>query len=465
MLASNGEVKEAPPRTLGLDAAAAIVVGEIVGVGIFLTPAEMTKALGSPFWILAVWLVVGAAVLCGALCYGELAARYPEAGGGYVYLREAWGRGVAFLYGWKSLLVMDPGLTAALAAGLAHYATALVPLGAGGEKAVAIGSILTLALLSALGVSVAGNMVKFLAGLKLVLLGTLVLLGLTASKGAWSNFVPFVAPRPGSAPLLAGLAGGIIGAFFSFGGFWDLAKIGGEVRDPKRTLPRSLALGVGAATIVYILTSVAFIHLVPIEAAGSGPAFATQAGAALFGEEGGRVFAAIVVIAIAGSLAAVLMTAPRVYYAMAKDGIFLRSVGTLHPRFGTPVRAIVLQATLACLVVGLATFDAILAYFVCVTTAFVTLTVVGLFRLPRPTGDTFRVPGYPATPIGFIALLTTIIVLFAAQRPFEAALGAAVVALGIPVYLFLVPASTRGANRPRPPAPRTPTPRPLEEAP
>src|SRR6185503_14965580 len=128
-------------RTLGLDSTVALVVGEVIGVGIFLTPADMTKALGSPFWLLVVWLVVGATALCGSLCYGELAARYPEAGGGYVYLREAWGPGLAFLFGWMSLLVMDPGLTAALAAGFGHYAAALVPLDAAGEKLVAMALI------------------------------------------------------------------------------------------------------------------------------------------------------------------------------------------------------------------------------------------------------------------------------------------------------------------------------------
>jgi basic amino acid/polyamine antiporter, APA family len=288
-----------------------------------------------------------------------------------------------------------------------------------------------------------GNAVRLLTVMKLLLLGTIVACGLASSHGAWSNFRPFLETRPGSAPLLAGLAGGIIGAFFSFGGFWDVAKIGGEIRDPKRTLPRALALGVGIATIVYILTNAAFIHLVPIEAAGSGPAFAVQAGNALFGDRGARVFAAVVLISILGSLAAVLMTAPRVYYAMARDGIFLRSVGRLHPGFRTPVRAIVLQAVLACVVVGLSNFDAIVSYFVFVTVAFVALTVVGLFRLPRPTGDIFRVPGYPVTPLGFLALLATILALLAAGRPLETILGIAVVAMGFPVYLFLRAARSR----------------------
>lgn len=425
-------------RTLGLDSAVALVVGEIVGVGIFLTPAEMIKALGSPFWLLVVWLVVGATALCGSLCYGELAARYPEAGGGYVYLREAWGPGVAFLYGWKSLLVMDPGLTAALAAGLARYAAALVPLGNVGQKAVAIAAILHLALINAMGVRLGASVVRALTVVKLLLLGGIITWGFASRSGAWSNFQPFLEPRAGSAPLLAGLAGGLIGAFFAFGGFWDVAKIGGEIRDPSRTLPRALALGVGAATLVYILTSGVFIYLVPITAVRSGTEFAAQAGVALFGAAGGRALAAIVLIMIWGSLAAVLMTASRVYYAMARDGLFLRSVGKLHPRFGTPVRGIALQAALACLMVAVATFEAIIAYFVFVTVAFLALTVAGIYRLPRPTGVTFRVPGYPVTPLLFLALLVTILVLFAAGRPFESVLGTSVVALGYPVYRFLV---------------------------
>ncbi len=432
------EVSAAAPRSLGLDMAIALVVGEVIGVGIFLTPADMIKALGSPFWVLVVWLVVGTTALCGALCYGELASRFPHAGGGYVYLREAWGPGVAFLYGWKSLLVMDPGLTAALAAGFARYFAVLVPLGAPGQKGVAIATILILAVISALGARVGSGMVRFLTVIKLGLLGIIVVWGFASGRGSWSNFHPFVEQRPGSAPLIAGLVGGLIGAFFSFGGFWDISKIGGEVRNPTRTLPRALGYGVGIVTLVYILTTAAFIYLVPIETVSSGEAFAAQAGAVLFGTNGGHIFTAIVLIAIASSLAAVQIVAPRVYFAMARDGSFPASVGRLHPRFGTPARAIAIQAVLACLVVALATFEAILAYFVFVTIAFIALTIAGLYRLPRPQGDAFRLPGYPATPAAFIALLAVLLVLLASGKPREAALGTCVVALGYPIYRFVV---------------------------
>ena len=425
-------------RRLGARTAVAFVVGEIIGVGIFLTPAEMAKGLGSPFWVLVVWLVVGAAALCGALCYGELAARYPEAGGGYVYLREAYGPGLAFLYGWKSLLVMDPGLSAALAAGIAQYVSYLVPLSSSGQVAVAIAVIAGLALVNARGVRAGAGVLSLLTFVKLLLLGVIVMGGFLSGRGQWSHFMPFVEPRAGSAPLLAGLAGGIVGAFFSFGGFWDVAKLAGEVRDPARTLPRALTQGVAIVTAVYILTSAVFIYLVPIEGASSGAAFAARAGEALFGPAGGRIFAGIVVLAVLGSLAAYLMAAPRVYYAMARDGLFFRAVADVHPRFGTPVRAIAIQAGLACVLVALGTFGQIVAYFVFVTIAFIALIVSGLYRLPRPAAGGYRVPGYPATPLGFLALLAVLLTLLAAGSPKQAALGAAVVALGVPIYRYFV---------------------------
>src|SRR6266498_814367 len=199
-------------RQLGLLAVTALVVGEVIAIGIFLTPAGMARALGSPFWLLIVWLLMGVMALSGALCYGELAARTPEAGGGYVYLREAYGPAVAFLYGWKCMLVMDPGITAALAVGLASY----------------VGYAFGLA-----GVS-----------LKLVALGLIAVLALVMRAGQWSNFVPFVAQRAGSDPLPGALAPALVGAFFAFGGWWEIAKLAGEARDPARTLPRALAFGV-----------------------------------------------------------------------------------------------------------------------------------------------------------------------------------------------------------------------------
>jgi basic amino acid/polyamine antiporter, APA family len=434
-LNASGELK----RQIGLRTATALIVGEVIAVGIFLTPAGMAKSLGSPLWLLIVWLLMGGMALCGALCYGELAARFPEAGGGYVYLREAYGKPIAFLYGWMALLVMDPGLTAALAVGLASYVGYIFKLSLLGSRLVAIGSIVFVALVNLRGVSLGGWLIRRLTILKLGLLALLIIWGFGLQVGDWQNFKPLVAQRPGSEPLLAALAGGIVGAFFSFGGWWDLSKLAGEVRDPENTLPRALVYGVMILTAVYILTSAAFMYLVPLEQVTSGETFAAQAGEVLFGRLGAQVLSGIVIVAVLGSLAAVVMSAPRVYFAMARDGLFVPAAAAIHPRYGTPARATVIQAVLASLLVLVGTFNTIISYFVFVVVIFIALTVAALFVLRRRTPEDarYRTPGYPVTPIAFLLLIALLLFLLGGNSPKEAGLGVAVVAFGLPVYYLL----------------------------
>jgi APA family basic amino acid/polyamine antiporter len=426
-------------RQIGLRTATALIVGEVIAVGIFLTPAGMAKSLGSPVLLLMVWLVMGAMALCGALCYGELAARFPEAGGGYVYLREAYGAPVAFMYGWMALLVMDPGLTAALAVGLASYVGYIHKLSPAALKAVAIGSIVFVALVNVRGVRLGSWFIRWLTILKLGLLAVVLLWGFGFQLGHWSNFTPLLAQRAGSGPLLGALAGGLVGAFFSFGGWWDLNKVAGEVRDPTRTLPRALVLGVTIITLVYILTSAVFIYLVPLEQVTSGETFAGQAGEVLFGPLGGFLFSGVVIVAVLGSLCAVVMSSPRVYFAMARDRLFIPAAAAIHPRYGTPARAIVIQASLASLLVLLGTFNTIISYFIFVVVIFIALTVIALFVLRRklPGDLAFRTPGYPATPIIFLVLITLMLFLLAGHNPAQAFLGIAVVALGLPAYYII----------------------------
>jgi basic amino acid/polyamine antiporter, APA family len=432
--------KEELKRQIGLRTATALVVGEVIGVGIFLTPAGMAKSLGSPFWLLVVWLLAGALALCGALCYGELAARFPEAGGGYVYLREGYGEGVAFLYGWMALVVMDPGITAALATGLGQYAGYVTGLTPAGAKAVGIAAIILLAAANVFGVRAGAWLMRWLTVLKLALLLFVLAWGFVFGLGDWSNFSPFVAQKEGSAPLGVALAGGMVAAFFSFAGWWEVSKLAGEVREPAATLPRALVYGVLAVTLVYVLTSAAFVYLVPAGRVTSGETFAAQAGEALFGRAGGSVFASVVVVAVLGSLAGLLMAAPRVYYAMARDRIFFEPVARLHPRFGTPARAIAIQAALASVLVLVGNFDEIVAYFIFVVVLFLALTVAALFRFrrrDRGTRPEYLTPGYPATPLVFLALVALLLVLLGGNNPRQALLGLGVTALGLPVYRII----------------------------
>lgn len=427
-------------RQLGLGAVTALVIGEVIAVGIFLTPAGMARSLGSPFWLLVVWLVMAAMALAGALCYGELAARFPEAGGGYVYLREAYGPAVAFLYGWKCMLVMDPGITAALAVGLASYVGYIVALSDGAQKVVAVVTILVLAAVNVIGVRLGSRLMQWFTALKLGALALIAVLALALRAGNWSNFMPFVAQRAGSDPLPGALAPALVGAFFAFGGWWEISKLSGEARDPARTVPRALALGVAAVALVYIITSAVFLYLVPLEHVTSGEAFAAQVGEVLFGTAGGKVFASIVIVAVLGSLLALLMALPRVYYAMARDGVFFKRVATLHPRFGTPARAIAIQATLASVLVLSGSFNQIVAYFIFVTVLFLALTVAGLFVVRRrsPRNESIPLtPGYPATPLLFLVLVAVLLLLLAGHNPVQAFLGLLIVGLGAPVYLWV----------------------------
>lgn len=400
-------------------------------MGIFLTPAGLAGSLASPALVFATWAFMGTAAVCGALCFGELAARYPEAGGSYVYLREAFGPAVAFLYGWKCLLVMDPGLTAALAAGFGAYATEVVP--GLPPRGLALGAIAVIAVFNVLGVRPAAAVGHGLALAKIALLVGLVGWGFLSGAGDMAHFSPFLERRVGASPLVPALAGGLVLAFFSFGGWWEAAKLAGEVREPRRSLPRALVLGVGAVTLLYLAVSAVFIYLVPIERGASPEDFAARAGTALFGAGGGRALSALVALFVLGSLSAFMTFAPRVYFAMARDGAAPAMIARLHPRTGAPVRAIVVQAVLAAFLVTVGTFETIVAYFVFVTVAFLALTVAGLYRLPVPE-DGRRAPGAPWTPLTFLAMLLVTLALLGAGSALQAALGVVVVMAGVPVY-------------------------------
>lgn len=420
-------------RELTLTSAVALVIGQVIAVGIFLTPGTMIRTVGSPFWILVVWGVMGVMAVSGAVCYGALAARYPQAGGGYVYLREVYGPRVAFLYGWKCLLVMDPGITAALATGFASYASYLVPLAGPARRGVAIAAIVALALVHVVGVRPGARVLTALSALKIALIVGLILAALASPSGAWTHFTPFLARRVEEPPLMGALAGALVAAFFSFGGWWEVTKIAGEVRDAPRTLPRALWIGLGAITVLYVASTLAFIYVIPIDGVRSGEAFVAQVGEAILGPAGAAVVAGVVLVCVLGSLGTLLMVAPRLYFAMAQDGLFPAAAAAVSPRFGTPARAILIQAVLASVLVALGTFDTIVAYFVFITVAFIMLTVASVFTLQRRDPG-FHVPANPWPPLVFLFVGALLLVLLALNSPFQAALGVAIVAAGVPVY-------------------------------
>src|SRR5262245_45646664 len=304
-------------RELGPATTTLLVVGQVIAVGIFLTPAAMVRDLVAPLWVLGVWVLMGGMAVCGALVFGELASRYPHAGGVYVYLREAWGPRLAFLYGWKCFLVMDPGLTAALAAGLSSYLPYVVPAGPRGQLAAGIAVIVGLALVNIIGLRLGARVMAALSVAKLALLGMVIFAGMLAPTGDWRHFLP-LAERPADAvPLIGALAGAIVAAFFSFGGWWEAGRMAGEVRDAQRVLPRALVGGLAIVTACYALMTGLVTFAVTPGRITSSAAFVAELGATIFGSGGARLLAMIVIVSVGGSLAAFLMSAPRVYYAMA----------------------------------------------------------------------------------------------------------------------------------------------------
>ncbi len=425
---------------MGLPATIALVVGESIALGIFLTPAAMAKSLGSPLLLAAIWCGMGAVALCGALCYSELAVRYPQAGGEYVYLRQGYGGRVAFLYGWMSAAVLDPGLAAALAVGAAPYVQSLLPVSAKLVAWIPAIILIALAAINYTGTRLSGSVMAGANLLKIAVLVVLVAWAWVSGHATTANLLPLASRRIGSEAIFPAVAGATMNAFFSFGGWWEAGKIAGEVRNPRRTLPVAFTCGVLLVTAVYLLVSFAFLCVVPLASIVSNTAFVAQFGQALFGASGGRVLSACVLLSVLGGLMALTMAAPRVYYAMARDGAFFAAFGKLHPRFGTPANAVLLHTALALLLLGFGAFDRILAYIIFSAICFLILSVASLFRAPRPVGQWW----FPAAPVFFIFGCTVIDLMILVHDPLPALLGLAVVLCGEPFrrIFFAKPGAT-----------------------
>ena len=432
-----------PSRTatpsLGLWSATALVVAHTIAVGIFLTPAELIGAVASPALTLALWGVCGALVLAGAFTFGELAARYPTAGGPYVYLREAWGERIAFLYGWQSLLVMDPGVTAALATGLTGYVVVLWPSTAAAGRWLAIGVIWTLAALSMAGLTLSARVLATMTIVKVIAFAAVVVLALGAGRGSWSHFQPFAARHDTAVPLGEALALGLVSVFFSFGGFWEASRIAGEVRNASRTMPAALAIGVTCVTAIYLAMTTAFIYLVPVQRATSATEFARRAGEAMLGPAGPPVFAAIVILSVLASALALLIMAPRLYVAMGEDGLFPSALASVNRRSKSPARATALLALVASFFVFVGTFQQIIAFFMCTTLGFIGLAAAALIvvRTRAPEQASFSSPGYPVTAVLFVLLVVAVVVLVAISHPLQAFAGFAIIFLGLPAHWLL----------------------------
>jgi basic amino acid/polyamine antiporter, APA family len=290
-------------------------------------------------------------------------------------------------------------------------------------------TIIFFAVINILGTKISGGLLSFINVLKLVILLALVAWALLSGHTHSGNLVPFVARRAGSDPIIPALAGAAVGAFFSFGGWWEAGKIAGEIRNPEKYLPLAFVSGVSVVTLVYILISGVFVSTIPLESVTDSPAFVAQFGSALFGTAGARILSACVVLCVAGGMSALMMAAPRISFSMAQSGSLFPAFAKLSPRFGTPVNAILLQTALALAVLLLGAFDRILAYIIFSAIVMLAVTVCVLFRL-RPRVERWW---FPAAPIVYVAFSIVIGGLILLHNPLPALIGVAVVLAGLPL--------------------------------
>jgi len=423
------------------------VVGGIIGGGIFRTPATVAERVGTPGMVLVAWVVGGVVALIGAFCFGELGQRRPRAGGGYVYLRDTWGPLPAFLYGWTLVLVIATGAIAAVAVTFANYTLTLVGLSDRFTVPLAVGTIALLAGINYFGVRPAAITQNIFTLLKLAALATLIAVGLFFAT-------PYVSYRVLPSPTISSFGAALIPILFTYGGWQQTNFIAEEIIEPERNLPRALVLGVAIVITVYLLANMAYLKVLSAAGLAQSTAPAADAMHRVLGATGGTLIAAGIAVSTFGFLNLVILVTPRVLQAMAADGVFFARLAELHPVHRTPAAAIVALAVCAALLTVSKTFGQLVDYVTFGDWIFFGLTVAGLFIYRKrergalkdsrsvvgpgalESPGTFRVPGYPLTPALFVLAAAYVVVSVVLSNPKNAALGAALIATGVPVFFY-----------------------------
>jgi APA family basic amino acid/polyamine antiporter len=426
------EKQPALRRRLGLFDATMLVMGGIIGSGIFVNPARVAASVHTPLFIVGIWLIGGVIAIAGALVYAELAARRPEVGGQYAYLRDAWGPMPAFLYGWSLLLVIQSGGMAAVAVTFAFYFHEVTGL-AMPNGAVAAVVLLMLTAINCRGVRAGSNVQSVLMVLKILAIAALVLCGLLIAG-------PYRGPAQATPPAeTLGILAALTPVMFAYGGWQTSSFVAGEMRNPRRDLARGLLLGVIGVVVLY--TAVAFTCLLvlgPQGLAGS-TAPASDVMQRALGNTGATLIGLGIAISTLGFLSQSMLTAPRVYFAMAEDRLFFRKIAAVSETTRVPVFAIVLQGVVAIAIALSGTYDQILSYVVSVDFIWFALTGAALFvfrRRDADGADGFRAPGHPFTTGLFVLACAAVVVATVANSPANSAIGFAILLAGIPAFLF-----------------------------
>jgi basic amino acid/polyamine antiporter, APA family len=431
-------------RELGLIEAASIVIGTIIGTGIFLKTATMTQLTGSAWGVLAAWLVAGLMSLMGALVYAELGELFPRAGGEYVYVRSAYGNWLAFLYGWQRFWIGSPGSIAAYAVGSATFLSGLIPMSTSARSASAVGFIIIFSTLNCLAVKIGGKAQAFLTALKMLLI-----FGLTAAifcfskSGTWMH----LGTSSGQNVNLSMFGMAVLAALWAFDGWNNLPMAAGEVKDSERNVPRALIYGVIAVFFIYAIINVAYFYALPLEeilnanskAHREALPVATIAAQTVFGQGGIAFLAIAMLISALGAMNGSILTGSRVPYAMAVDGIFPKRLALLSQGGAVPVRAVLVQGLWACVLALSGTFDQLTDWVVFSSWIFYALCgfSVLIFRRTLPTVTRkYKVPFYPVLPILFCVLSVLLLVNTLIESPRASLFGLAFILAGLPMYFW-----------------------------
>jgi amino acid transporter len=421
-------------RSLGFWPIALLVIGVIIGSGIFRVPSAIAADAGSVGRIAIVWILGGVITLCGALATAELAAAYPHSGGVFVYLREAFGPGAAFVYGW-TMLFLAPASTAAVALVFAEYFGTLVPLSPAAARIVAAAAIVVVAIPTYRSVSSSGATQGAATVGKLAALAGLILAAFLLGDGSEGTFGQ---GAPTTEPGSWGRVGvALVAALWAYNGFQDMVAIAGEVRDPGRLLPRALITGTSLVVVVYLAANAAYLYVLPFATVTASPLVATDAMVRVLGAGGANAVAVMVMISTFGAANALVLTQPRVFYAMARERLLFAPLARVHPKFGTPHVAVAWFTVASLVCVWSQTFEQLAEAFVLGLWPFLALAVAGVIVLRRKRPDLERpylTPGYPIVPLIFITGTLCVVGSALVEHPVSTLAGMGLTLLGVPVY-------------------------------
>ncbi len=422
-------------RSIGFFRATTMVVGIIIGASIFVQPSAVTASVPSVAGVLIVWTAAGLLTLIGALVIAELASAWPRTGGVYVYLRELYSPAVAFLWGWAMFWTMHSGIVAVIAMVFARYAGTFIPLDDAGTRATAIAAVLVLSAVNYRGVREGSAVQAFFTSIKVIAIVLIIAIAFTFAahtNGALGATTVVASTLPsGRAFVLAMIAG-----LFAFGGWHMVSYAAEETIDPTRTIPRALVAGTLIVTALYVALNAAYLRVLPLATVAQSTRVAADFADAAVGGHGAQIMSVLVILSTLGAINGVILAGPRVYLAMAHDGLLFKWAGAVHPEFRTPHRAIALQAVWSCVLVATGSYRALFTRVVYTEWIFFGLLAAGLFLLRRRAdyNPPYRVWGYPVLPAIFVLSTAAIVINQVIAQPVESLTGLAFVLLGLPVY-------------------------------